>query len=72
MLFACIDQLFLLSTYQGIRILDYIKKFTPSAHNAITSEDPSEDTDDIVRAAIGDSDSNSLPCYLSNSNGIGT
>ena len=48
------------------------KKFTPSAHNAITSEDPSDDTDDIVRAAIGDSDSNSLPCYLSNSNGIGT
>ena len=48
------------------------KKFTPSAHNAITSEDPSDDTDDIVRAAIGDSNSNSLPCYLSNSNGIGT
>ena len=47
------------------------KKFTPSAHNAITisSEDPSEDTDDNVRAAIGE-DSNILHYYLSNGTGI--
>ena len=47
------------------------KKFTPSAHNAITisSEDPSEDTDDNVRAAIGE-DSNDLLCYLSDGTGI--
>ena len=47
------------------------KKFTPSAHNAITisSEDPSEDTDDNVRAAIGE-DSNILHYYLSDGTGI--
>ena len=47
------------------------KKFTPSAHNAITitSEDPSVDTDDNVRAAIGE-DSNDLLCYLSDGTGI--
>ena len=41
------------------------------AHNAITisSEDPSEDTDDNVRAAIGE-DSNILHYYLSNGTGI--
>ena len=43
------------------------KKFTPSAHNAINSEDSSED--DNVRAAIGE-DSTSLLCCLSD--GIGT
>ena len=44
------------------------KKFTPSAHSAITSEDPSEDNDDNVRAATGD-DSDSL--YYCLSSGIG-
>ena len=44
------------------------KKFTPSAHSAITSEDPSEDNDDNVRASIGEY-SDSL--YYCLSSGIG-